>query len=379
MLPEWRNEVKIKRHGATLGFLAASTLVLSACGSDQNVPAGGGNPALDGLKVECGKKPVSAEGSSAQKNAMDVFARDYGLKCEGQNLNYTKSGSGKGVAAFTAGQIDFGGSDSPLDEEDGEVAKAAQRCQGNPAWNIPMVFGPVALSYNVPGVPDLTLNAEVTAKIYQGQIKKWDDPAIKALNPTAQLPSIDIVPFYRSDESGTSDNFQKYLKTAGNGAWTKDGKQFQAGPGVGQGREGSDQVAQSVKGTPGGLTYVEWSFPKNLGLGIAKVDSGAGPVELNTANVGKAIEDAKIEGQGHDLRVDLDSIYGNKAPGVYPIVLNTYEIVCSKGYDPETAKSVKALLTVAANADAAQLEQAGYVPLPQGFKTKVLDAVNAIS
>jgi len=370
--------VKIKRHSAALGFLAVGTLLLSACGSDQNVPQSEVNPALQGLNVECGTKPVSSEGSSAQKNAMDVFARDYSVKCPGQQLNYTKSGSGKGVAAFTAGQIDFGGSDSPLDEEEGEVAKAAQRCKNNEAWNLPMVFGPIAMSYNLPGVNDVVLNADVIGKMYQGQIKKWNDPAVAALNPGKQLPAIDVVPFYRSDESGTSDNFQKYLKTATGGAWKGEGKQFQAGPGVGQGKEGSDQVAQAVKATPGGLSYIEWSFPKNLGLGIAKIDSGAGPVDLNTANVGKAIDGAKIEGKGNDLRVDLDSIYGNKQPGVYPLVLNTYEIVCSKGYDPETAKSVKAVMTVAANANPQELEQAGYVPLPQAFKDKVMGAVNAI-
>ena len=371
--------MKVKRHGAALGVFTASALVLSGCGTDQNVPAGAGNPALESLNVECGTKTVSAEGSSAQKNAMDIFARDYGVKCEGESLNYTKSGSGKGVAAFTAGQVDFGGSDSPLDAEAGEVAAAAERCQGNPAWNIPMVFGPVAISYNVPGVDDLTLNAELISKIYKGEITKWNDPAIQALNPQAQLPGIDIVPFFRSDESGTSSNFQKYLKTATDGKWTGEGKQFRPGPGVGQGRNGSDQVAQSVQSTEGGLTYVEWSFPKNLGLGIAKIDSGSGPVELNTDTVGKAIEGAKIEGEGHDLRVDLKSIYGNESAGVYPIVLNTYEIVCSKGYDLETAKAVKAVLKVAANADPKQLENAGYVPLPEKFKGRVLDAVNAIS
>ncbi|GAA4610768.1 hypothetical protein GCM10023108_00030 [Saccharopolyspora hordei] len=171
----------IKRHSAASAVLTAGALVLAGCGTDQNVPPGGGNPALQSLQVECGTKSVSGEGSSAQKNAVDVFARDYGLKCE-ENVNYTKSGSGKGVAAFTAGQVDFGGSDSPLSEEKGEVAEAAQRCGGNPAWNLPMVFGPVAIAYNLEGVTDLTLNADVIAKIYQGQITKWDDPAIQALN-----------------------------------------------------------------------------------------------------------------------------------------------------------------------------------------------------
>ena len=370
--------MKIKRHSAALAALAAGTLALTACGTDVNAPAGGGNPNLNNVQVQCGTKPVSGEGSSAQKNAMDVFARDYSVKCPGQNLNYTKSGSGKGISAFTAKQVDFGGSDVPLDASKGETQKAADRCGGNPAWNIPMVVGPIAISYNLPGVNDLTLNADVLAKIYQGQIKKWDDPAIKALNPNAQLPSMDIVPFFRSDESGTSANFQNYLKTATHGAWTNEGKTFKSA-GVGQGREGSDQVAQSIKATPGSITYVEWSFPRNLGMSIAKIDSGAGPVELTPEAVGKAVNDAQMKGQGNDLQVNLDSIFGTKAPGAYPILLTTYEIVCSKGYDPDTAKSVKAALTIAANADPKEMEQAGYAPLPPAFKDKVLGAVNAIS
>ncbi len=371
--------MKITRHAAAFGLLAVSTLVLSACGSDQNAPANA-NPQLENVQVECGSKELSAEGSSAQKNAMDVFIRDYNIKCPDGQVAYTKSGSGKGVSSFNAGLIDFGGSDSPLSAEDGEVAKAAERCNGNPAWNIPMVFGPVAMAYNVPGVDNLTLNADTIAKIYQGQITNWNDPAIQALNPDAQLPDMDIVPFFRSEESGTSDNFQKYLSTATNGAWKGEGKQFESGPGVGQGKQGTDQVSQAVKATEGSITYAEWSYPKNLGLDIAKLDSGSGPVELNSETVGNAIEGAEIEGKGNDLRVNLDSVYGNKSPGVYPLVLNTYEIVCSKGYDdPETAKSVKSFLKVAANANPQQLEEAGYVPLPEEFKKKVLNSVNAIS
>ena len=113
--------MKIKRHSAALAALAAGTLALTACGTDVNAPAGGGNPNLNNVQVQCGTKPVSGEGSSAQKNAMDVFARDYSVKCPGQNLNYTKSGSGKGISAFTAKQVDFGGSDVPLDASKGET------------------------------------------------------------------------------------------------------------------------------------------------------------------------------------------------------------------------------------------------------------------
>lgn len=369
--------MKTKRFHTAFAVAAAGVFGLSACGTDVNVPPGGGNPALDDIHVECGEETVSAEGSSAQKNAMDLVTRDYSLKCPGEQLNYTKSGSGKGISAFTAGQIDFGGSDAPLDEA--ETQEAAQRCGGNEPWNIPMVIGPIAMSYNLPGDPQLTLTPDVISQMYQGEITNWNDPAIAELNPDEQLPDMRITPFFRSDESGTTENFQQYLDTATDGGWQGEGKQFGDGDTVGQGRDGSDQVVQSVDGTPGGITYAEWAFPKNLGLGIADLDSGSGPVDLNTDTVGRAVEAANIEGEGHDLQLDLDSIYGTSEPGAYPLLLNTYEIVCSDGYEPETAQAVKAALTVAAHSDPEQLEEAGYVPLPEQLKQQVLDSVDAIN
>lgn len=367
---------RTKRFVPAFALAVAGALAMSSCGTDQNVPPEAAHQALKDLPVECGEQTVSAEGSSAQKNAMDIVARDYSMKCPGQEFNYTKSGSGKGISAFVGGQIDFGGSDAPLTAEESQMANA--RCGGNPAWNIPMVFGPIAVSYNVPGVDDLTLNADVIADIYQGEITNWNDPAIKQLNPEAQLPDLTIKPFFRSDESGTSQNFQKYLNTATDGDWQETDKQFRPGPGTGQGRDGSDQVAQAVETTEGALTYAEWSYPKNLGLDIAKIDSGSGPVELNSDTVGRAIDAAELEGEGRDLQVNLDSLYNNSEPGVYPLAMTTYEIACSAGYDPQTAQGVKAVLKVAANANPQQLEDAGYVALPEKFKQKVMDSVNAI-
>ncbi|MCP3799137.1 phosphate ABC transporter substrate-binding protein PstS [Allokutzneria sp. A3M-2-11 16] len=371
--------MKIKQSGAAIGLVAVGALLLSACGSDNNTGAQGTSSSLANLSVECGGKAnISAEGSSAQKNAMDIFAKDFQAKCQGQKIAYTKSGSGKGISQFTAKQIDFGGTDSPLSKEKGEVDKAAQRCEGNPAWNLPLVFGPVALAYNLPNVNNVVLNGELAAKIFSGQITKWNDPALAAVNPGAALPDKKIVVIYRSDESGTTENFQTYLKTAAPQAWTKGGgKKFTGG--VGEGKESSDGVSSATKSTDGAITYVEWSFAKNAKLGIAKVDTGAGAVELTSASAAKAIDGAQVKGTGNDLVLDLNSIYGTKAAGAYPLLLATYEVVCSKGYDADTTRAVKAFLTVAANASASELEAAGYVALPETFKKKLTTAVSAIA
>ncbi|ATE57660.1 phosphate ABC transporter substrate-binding protein PstS [Actinosynnema pretiosum] len=373
--------MKTKRHGAVVGLIAAGALLLTACGSDNNTAATGssstGGASTPSAPVECGgKTKLNAEGSSAQKNAIDTFVQAYQQQCAGADLAYNGSGSGAGIKNFNAGQVDFGGSDSAM--KDAEIAAATERCQGNPAWHLPMVFGPVALGYKLNGVTDLALNAEVTAKIFNGSVKKWNDPAISALNSGAKLPDTEIKVVYRNDESGTTDNFQKYLTTAAPAAWTQgDGKQFKGG--VGEGKEKSAGVAQAVASVDGAITYVELSYAQDNKLSIAKIDSGAGAVELTGESVGKAIDSAKIKGQGNDLVLDLNSIYGTKAEGAYPLLLATYEIVCSKGYDADTAKAVKAFLTVAATTGQAGLADAGYAPLPDAFQEKLLTAIKAIA
>ncbi|MBB5954620.1 phosphate transport system substrate-binding protein [Saccharothrix tamanrassetensis] len=373
--------MKTKQHGAVVGLIAAGALLLTACGSDNNTGPGGSTSGAtaSGVAVECGgKTKLNAEGSSAQKNAIDTFIQAYKAKCSGADLAYNPSGSGAGVKNFNAGQVDFGGSDSALSKDKGEVEAAAKRCATNPAWHLPLVFGPVAIGYKLDGVKDLVLDGDVTAKIFNGTVKKWNDPAIKALNSGATLPDKDIKVVYRSDESGTTDNFQKYLKIASKGSWTQgDGKQFKGG--VGEGKEKSAGVAQATGSVDGAITYVELSFAQDNQLSLAKIDAGQGPVELTNETVGKAIDGAKIKGEGNDLVLDLDSIYGTTAAGSYPLLLATYEIVCSKGYDADTAKAVKAFLTVAATDGQAGLADAGYAPLPKAFQDKLLTAIKAIA
>ena len=368
----------IKRAAVVL----AACLGLTACGSDDNTvrwSIGGDDVPVPTatVPIDCGgKQALTGEGSTAQKGAMDVFIAAYSKQCRGQQMAYTASGSGAGVKQFIGGIVDVGGSDSALKPEKGEDVDAAKRCGGNPAWNLPMVFGPVAVVHQVEGVPDLVLTGEVLGRIFSGGITRWDDPAIAALNPTG-LPDLPITVVYRADESGTTDNFQKYLTAASKGTWTKGaGKTFNGG--VGQGGQGSPGVAEAVAAGSGAIGYVEWSFAQDKGLKMAKIDSGSGPVELSTESARKGIAAAKITGDGNDLVIDLKALYASNSPGAYPLVLVTYEIVCSKGYDPATTKAVKAFLNTAATAGQAGMVQAGYVPLPDSFQQRLLDAIAAI-
>jgi phosphate transport system substrate-binding protein len=371
-----------KALGTTLSATAIAALTLTACGSDNNASAPGTSASGTGTgtasaKADCGgKNSLTGEGSTAQQNAIAELNKVWGQVCSGKTLAYNPTGSGAGVDQFIAKQVDFAGSDSAL--KDDQVKKAADRCGGNPAWNLPLVFGPVALAYNIDGVDKLVVNADVLAKIFQGQITKWNDPAIAALNSGTSLPDADIKPVYRSDSSGTTDNFQKYLAAAAPQSWTKGaGKEFQGG--AGEGAQKSSGVVQAIQATPGSIGYVEKSPAAAAGLKNAEIDSGAGAVALTDDSTGKAVAAAKVKGDGNDLTLDLNALYASKEPGSYPLMLATYEIVCSKGYDADTAAAVKSFLTVSANQGQANLSAAGYVPLPDSFKQRLLKSVDAIA
>ncbi|BBY93964.1 phosphate-binding protein PstS [Mycobacterium gallinarum] len=373
--------MKANRTGAALSLLAAGTLLLSACGSDDNTSSGSGSDSGSTPAGDCGgKESLKASGSSAQANAMTRFINAYEKDCPGFTLNYTSSGSGAGVSEFIGGQTDFGGSDSPLSAEKGEVEKAKERCGGSDAWNLPAVFGPIAVTYNVAGVDNLVLDGPTLGKIFNGTVKTWDAPEIKALNEGASLPAEPINVIFRSDESGTTDNFQKYLDAASDGAWGKGaGKSFAGG--VGEGAKGNEGTSAAIASTPGSITYNEWSFAKAQNLSIARIITSAGPepVELSTESAGKAIDGVKFKGEGNDLVLDTASFYMPTEPGSYPIMLAAYEIVCSKYPDAEVATAVKAFLHSALGNGQTGLEENGYIPVPEAFKERLTTAVDAIN
>ncbi|GAB7145439.1 phosphate ABC transporter substrate-binding protein PstS [Mycobacterium riyadhense] len=371
--------MKLNRFGAALSVLASGALVLTACGSDNNATGGGATGGPGSSDVNCGgKKTLKASGSTAQANAMTRFVKAFEQACPGQTLNYTGNGSGAGISEFNGSQTDFGGSDSPLSKE--EAAAAQQRCGGSPAWNLPVVFGPIAVTYNITGVSSLNLDGATLAKIFNGAITAWNDPAIQGLNSGTNLPATPIHVVFRSDESGTTDNFQRYLDAASNGAWGKGaGKAFKGG--VGEGAKGNDGTSAAIKNTEGSITYNEWSFAQAQHLNMAKIVTSAGPdaVAISTDSVGKTIAGATISGQGNDLVLDTVSFYRPTQPGSYPIVLATYEIVCSKYPDTQVGTAVKAFLQSTIGAGQNGLGDNGYIPIPDAFKSRLSTAVNAIA
>ncbi|MEB4207820.1 phosphate ABC transporter substrate-binding protein PstS [Mycobacterium sp. 94-17] len=372
--------MRLDRQSRGLAAVALVTALvagaLTACGSDQNHR--GAAPPSSGVTgtAGCGgKNKLTAEGSTAQENAITVFNQVWGQYCPGKALAYNPTGSGAGREQFIVGHVDFAGADSPLVAA--QIGPAANRCNGNPAWDLPLVFGPVAIVYNLPGNPPLVVNSDALAKIFTGRITAWNDPILVALNPGTALPDTKITPIYRTDSSGTTDNVQKYLTAAAPQSWSKGiGTEFQGG--VGEGTAKSAGVTQAVRATPGAIGYVEKGFADQAGIPYAKIATRGGVIPLNSDTARTAVDTVRFLAEGNDLVLDINSMYGSEEPGVYPLLLVTYEIVCSKGYDAQTAAAVKSFLSVSASSAQDELVKAGYVPLSDRVRQRLIAAIDAL-
>ncbi|RNI23789.1 phosphate ABC transporter substrate-binding protein PstS [Flexivirga caeni] len=381
---------------AAASIAAAAAFGLAACGSASNDSSGNsassnsssssaagasaGSSASSGSSAggsaTCFSGSLKSSGSTAQQNAINQAIAAYTQQCKGAKTSYTGSGSGQGITDFIGKQTDWAGSDSALDPAKGEPDKAKASC-GSQAIDLPMVVGPIAVIYNLKGVGKLILTPQLTAKIFSGKITEWNNAEIAKANPGVKLPSQKISVFFRSEASGTSDNFSNFLNQTDKTDWPDQHSKQWTGK-VGQGKKGSAGVGQAVSSTPGAIGYDEWSYAITNKLNMAEMDSGSGPVALTAESAGQAIAAAKVVGTGKDVSLAIN--YNTKAKGAYPIVLATYEIACLKYSNPTTAKNVKAFLTyLASDGFQGTLTQVGSAPLPKSIQQKVQESIAAIS
>jgi phosphate transport system substrate-binding protein len=401
------------KHTRLGGIVALSTmsivgsLALSACGSDSNsssnaaattsatgasssaaAPAsssaatgsstaatGSSTAASGGPAPACAAGSLNGAGSSFQDPMEQQWSKDFGAKCSGAKINYNPAGSGAGIQQFGAGTIDYAGSDVAM--KDDEQAAADKWC-GSPAWHLPITAGGVGVTWNLPGVTDLTFSAKTLADIFDGKVKTWDDAEIKADNASAKLPSLPISVVYRADSSGTNAVFTGYLAAAAKADWTLgSGKTIQWPTGTGA--QKSAGVAAKVKQVPGAITYVEQAFATQNKLPLAKVKNGDAGVALSTDSVTAAIAGDSITGTGNNLVATVN--FTPTDPKAYPISTLSYVIVCSKYPSSETSKvaTLKGYLNYAATGGQAAAGTLGFAPLPTAIAGKVTAAIAAIS
>src|SRR5690349_3274681 len=210
-------------------------------------------------------------------------------KVTGNGLNYQSIGSGGGIKQIKAKTVTFGASDAPLPGKELDEAGLAQ---------FPMVMGGIVPVANLDGIKpgDLVIDGPTLAKIFLGDIKSWDDPALKKLNPNANLPKQAIAVVHRSDGSGTTYNFAYYLAEVSPDWKSKVGFNTSVEWPVGIGAKGNEGVANNVAQTKGSIGYVEYAYAKQNKLTHTKMVNKAGkPVEPTSAAFQAAAANANWE------------------------------------------------------------------------------------
>jgi phosphate transport system substrate-binding protein len=260
---------------------------------------------------------ISGAGSSFVAPLVSTWTPAVG-SAFGYTLQYSPVGSGAGIAAITNRQVDFGASDAPLSTDQ------ANACKG--CVQIPWALSATSIAYNIPGAPvHLNLDGATISKIFLGQISKWNDPAIVALNKGASLPDLKITPVFRSDGSGTSYNFTDYLSSV-NAEWkSKIGVSTQPAFPTGVGAKGSGGVAGVVSRTEGGITYVDVAYALKNHIRFAAVRNAAGkflfPSLRRIAAAASSVTSVPANNEMHIVNPP------KKYDLAYPICTFTYVIV----------------------------------------------------
>src|ERR1700694_1303361 len=293
-------------------------------------------------------------------------------KLTGVKINYQSIGSGGGIRQLSEGTVDFGASDSPM--SDAELAKA----KFGPILHIPTVLGAVVITYNIASLSaPLDLTPQVIADIFGGKITKWNDARIASLNPTASLPSSDILVVHRSDGSGTTYIFTDYLSTAVPSWKGTIGKGKEVNWPVGLGAKGNEGVAGQVKQTPGAIGYVELASAKQNKLPIAAVKNKAGKFVIASvpAVTAAAAGVAKTIPANTHFRISVVAAAG---PAAYPISSFTWILVYQHQRDSVKGKKPVYFLNWALTNGETEAASLDYAPLPSEMTPKVKAKVATI-
>jgi phosphate transport system substrate-binding protein len=368
--------VKVLRFGrnAAIAVIAAGALALTACGSDNATNTAAGTQTASGPKVT---GTLTGIGSSAQGAAMDVWKTNFASANQGANVQYSPDGSGAGRKAIIDGSAQFAGSDAYLKDEEFAASKA--KCGPDGALNIPVYISPIAVAFNLPDLKELKLDAPTVAKIFRGEIAKWNDPAIATLNPDAKLPDLKVTPVNRSDDSGTTQNFTDYLAAAAPEAWSDKASGVWPASLKGENAKGTSGVVKTVTDTPGAVTYADDSAVSGK-LGVAQIKVGNTFTKISAEAAAKAVDAGKpVEGRSaNDLSIKLDR--KTTVEGAYPIVLVSFHIVCSTYPDQKTVDLVKAFdsYVVSDAGQKAAADAAKSAPLSKTLQDKALKSIESL-
>ncbi|HUT75748.1 MAG TPA: phosphate ABC transporter substrate-binding protein PstS [Armatimonadota bacterium] len=316
------------------------------------------------LAAGCAKGPSRGPGGSGQVTLTGAGATfPYPLYSKwfdeyefaaGVRINYQSIGSGGGIQQLKAGTVDFGGSDTPLSDQEAAAMPG-------PVVHIPTVAGAVVIAHNLPKVTELRLSGETIADIYLGEIRRWNDSRIAELNPGVRFPDAPIAVVYRSDGSGTTSIFTHYLAAVSRPWAGRVGAGKSVNWPVGIGGKGNEGVAGVVKQTPASIGYVELAYAEHNRLPYARVRNAAGSFVAPTIEATAAAAAGAAAAMKQDLRV---SIVNSPAPNAYPIAGFTYLLVYRDQRDRAKGEALAKFLDWALDDGQAFAEPLLYAPLP---------------
>jgi phosphate transport system substrate-binding protein len=336
-------------------------LVAAACGSDtkKGGSSGGSTSSTTAPAKKLAAATLDGSGSTFQQAFDEAVIAQFKTSQPAVTITYAGGGSGQGQLDLQAGTKQWAGTDSLI-----KPADLPKYTKGTVLY-FPTVAAPITVSYNLSGVSDLKLSADTIAKIFSGGITKWDDAAIKADNPSANLPSSSITVAHRAEPSGTTANFTKYLMAAAPSSWTLGSDKTVAWPSGQQAGNANSGVAQIVKSTTGAIGYVDYSDAKAAGLVFASIKNAAGQF------VAPSLESATAALSGATLAADLTYNPLNAAGAKsYPITSPTFVIVYKQQSDPAVAAALKGFLEYLLGDGQQLAAQVDFAGLPAAMLTK---------
>ncbi|MEY8541244.1 phosphate ABC transporter substrate-binding protein PstS [Bifidobacterium pseudolongum] len=356
-----------------VGLLAS----LAACGDNTAAPEST-SATKDGVASLTGE--YAGAGASSQQTAVEAWIEGFRSQAPNATVAYNPSGSGAGVSTFLTGSTVWAGSDKALSAAEIEQSKSV--CASGTAFDVPVYVSPIAVAFNLDGISTagkhVNMDAATIAKVFNGEITRWNDPAITEQNPGLDLPNLTITVVHRSDKSGTTLNFVSYLKDVAPSAWPHDLSENWPNE-VGQGAKGTSGVVSTIKQANGTIGYADFSQVGDLGTVAVKVGDDYTPISADAAS--KVIADSPVDTSvDGDNRIVIDINHKTAATGAYPIVLVSYDIVCPAYKESNDATFAKAWLTYVTSAEGQKAAQdaAGTAPLPSNLTGKITASIDQI-
>ena len=353
---------------AILGVGSLATIATVIISNSKRHLAIMGGAALLAAQTNAAAINITGAGSTFDYPAFTKWFEAYGNVDKDVHFNYQSIGSGGGIKNLLNETVDFGASDKPMDD-------AALATAPGKILHIPIVAGGVAIIYNLPGSPKLKLDGDTLANIYLGNITKWNDPKIVALNPGVSLPDLAIVPVHRADGSGTTFIFTDYLSSV-NPAWAdsvKKGSSVNWPAGIGLASKGSEGVAGSVKQQPGGIGYAELAYANQNNIPFADMKNYSGNfISPAPDSVSAALATAQIP---DDFRFSMVNAPGDKA---YPISGASWVLVYQKQKGADHGAKLVAFLKWAVTEGQKLSPSLDYAPLPDEVQQRELKLLDTI-